>query len=201
MSFPSAVSTASAVWKKCIRVSFFFLHFLILKTFAKTLWLAFPSFSLISSFARQSLWFNLFEQEKGKYYIFLKVRLRIIFHSGSWTVGPPSFLSQDIYHSWREDEEGRSGLHLRVPKRLELIDISNLRTKINQETIMEKRKLLFIQTFWKYEGYNDRIYYNWRNKLNEQNPDKVVSSISNKKHQCQLTFLPTLYDFYPLLLL
>ena len=44
MSFLS-VSTASAVWKKCIPVSFLFSRFLILKTFAETLWLAFPPFS------------------------------------------------------------------------------------------------------------------------------------------------------------
>ena len=140
MSFPSAVSTASAVWKKCIRVSFFFLHFLILKTFAKTLWLAFPSFSLISSFARLSLRTNLFEPQKGKYAgsgsefnplallrgLFLepgKTWNFVLSLLGLWRV-----LLCDI--SRREDRGGRWGSHLRVPTRLGLIAISNLRTKL-----------------------------------------------------------------------
>ena len=129
MSFPSAVSTASAVWKKCIRVSFFFLHFLILKTFAKTLWLAFPSFSLISSFARLSLRTNLFEPQKGKYAgsgsefnplallrgLFLKpgkTRNFVFSLLGLWRVllcgcNPLSFLFKGI--SRREDRGGRWG--------------------------------------------------------------------------------------------
>ena len=189
MSFPSAVSTASAVWKKCIRVSFFFLHFLILKTFAKTLWLAFPSFSLISSFARLSLRTNLFEPQKGKYAgsgsefnplallrgLFLepgKTRNFVFSLLGLWRVllygcNPLSFLFKGI--SRREDRGGRWGSHLlRGPTRLGLIAISNLRTKL-QETIVEKRNLLFIQTFWKYEWYNDRIYYMSRNSLLDRN--------------------------------
>ena len=183
MSFPSAVSTASAVWKKCIRVSFFFLHFLILKTFAKTLWLAFPSFSLISSFARLSLRTNLFEPQKGKYAgsgsefnplallrgLFLepgKTWNFVLSLLGLWRV-----LLCDI--SRREDRGGRWGSHLlRVPTRLGLIAISNLRTKL-QETIVEKRNLLFIQTFWKYEWYNDRIYYMSRNSLLDRNRTKL----------------------------
>ena len=195
MSFPSAVSTASAVWKKCIRVSFFFLHFLILKTFAKTLWLAFPSFSLISSFARLSLRTNLFEPQKGKYAgsgsefnplallrgLFLepgKTRNFVFSLLGLWRVwrvllcgcNPLSFLFKGI--SRREDRGGRWGSHLRVPTRLGLIAISNLRTKL-QETIVEKRNLLFIQTFWKYEWYNDRIYYMSRNSLLDKNRTKL----------------------------
>lgn len=193
MSFPSAVSTASAVWKKCIRVSFFFLHFLILKTFAKTLWLAFPSFSLISSFARLSLRTNLFEPQKGKYAgsgsefnplallrgLFLKpgkTRNFVFSLLGLWRVllcgcNPLSFLFKGI--SRREDRGGRWGSHLlRVPTRLGLIAISNLRTKL-QETIVEKRNLLFIQTFWKYEWYNDRIYYMSRNSLLDRNRTKL----------------------------
>ena len=183
MSFPSAVSTASAVWKKCIRVSFFFLHFLILKTFAKTLWLAFPSFSLISSFARLSLRTNLFEPQKGKYAgsgsefnplallrgLFLepgKTWNFVLSLLGLWRV-----LLCDI--SRREDRGGRWGSHLlRGPTRLGLIAISNLRTKL-QETIVEKRNLLFIQTFWKYEWYNDRIYYMSRNSLLDRNRTKL----------------------------
>ena len=192
MSFPSAVSTASAVWKKCIRVSFFFLHFLILKTFAKTLWLAFPSFSLISSFARLSLRTNLFEPQKGKYAgsgsefnplallrgLILepgKTRNFVFSLLGLWRVllcgcNPLSFLFKGI--SRREDRGGRWGSHLRVPTRLGLIAISNLRTKL-QETIVEKRNLLFIQTFWKYEWYNDRIYYMSRNSLLDRNRTKL----------------------------
>ena len=181
MSFPSAVSTASAVWKKCIRVSFFFLHFLILKTFAKTLWLAFPSFSLISSFARLSLRTNLFEPQKGKYagsgsefnpLALLRGLFLVLSLLGLWRV-----LLCDI--SRREDRGGRWGSHLRVPTRLGLIAISNLRTKL-QETIVEKRNLLFIQTFWKYEWYNDRIYYMSRNSLLDRN--RTTPNLLHRKY-------------------
>ena len=83
MSFLS-VSTASAVWKKCIPVSFLFSRFLILKTFAETLWLAFPPFShhfLIRNGRALRIFFSAKGCEVGRAQIKLKSRLHSILSS------------------------------------------------------------------------------------------------------------------------
>ena len=175
MSFPSAVSTASAVWKKCIRVSFFFLHFLILKTFAKTLWLAFPSFyphflicnepqkmkifpktyfiPFLFSFLGDRSELNTLAHMRGHVSLFglLGRILRILNFPFTW-IG----LFEDKTRCPGVSEFGNKAIS-KVPWRLDIRLCPSLR--VNWRNYNGEGILLFIQTFWKYEGYNDRIYY------------------------------------------